>query len=87
MTSKLIETSHRLSLGRIEHAARVIDPVFRNSPQFENEPLSQALGVTTVGPFGQLGVDEQCHAFMEWQIADSVEFGTPFWFKPVQGSG
>ena len=32
-----------LSLARIEEAARVIDPVFRNSPQFEEEELSAAL--------------------------------------------
>jgi threonine dehydratase len=35
---------HRLSLERIELAAGLIDPVFRNSPQYECEPLSQALG-------------------------------------------
>ena len=33
-----------LSLARIEEAARLIDPVFRNSPQFEEEELSTALG-------------------------------------------
>jgi threonine dehydratase len=32
-----------LSLARIEEAARLIDPVFRNSPQFEEEELSAAL--------------------------------------------
>lgn len=35
---------HRLSLARIEQAARLIDPVFLHTPQFECEPLSQALG-------------------------------------------
>lgn len=44
MTTKLNETPHRLSLARIERAAHLIDPVFRGSPQFECEPLSQALG-------------------------------------------
>jgi len=34
-----------LSLGRVEQAARVIDPVFLNSPQFVCEPLSEELGV------------------------------------------
>lgn len=33
-----------LSVERIEEAARVIDPVFRNSPQFVHEQLSEALG-------------------------------------------
>ena len=47
MTSKLIETPpHRLSLARIERAAQCIAPVFRNTPQFECEPLSQALGAS-----------------------------------------
>ncbi len=35
----------RLSLERIEYAARVIDPVFRNTPQFVCEPLARELGV------------------------------------------
>lgn len=35
---------HRLSPARIEQAARVIDPVFLHTPQFECEPLSQVLG-------------------------------------------
>ena len=35
---------HRLSLARIERAAAQINPLFRNSPQYECEPLSQALG-------------------------------------------
>jgi len=34
-----------LSLGRVEQAARVIDPVFLNSPQFVCEPLGEELGV------------------------------------------
>ena len=32
-----------LSLEQIERAATLIDPVFRNSPQFESEPLSGAV--------------------------------------------
>lgn len=35
---------HRLSLQRIAEAARSLDPVFRNTPQFDCEPLSAALG-------------------------------------------
>jgi len=42
----IINTPHRLSLAHIERAATQIDPVFRDSPQFECEPLSQALGAT-----------------------------------------
>jgi len=34
----------RLSLARIERAASLIDPVFLHSPQFDCEPLSQAVG-------------------------------------------
>jgi threonine dehydratase len=40
--------NHRLKLENIEAAARVIDPVFLNSPQFESETLSQALGCEVV---------------------------------------
>ena len=40
----IIDTPHRLSLDNIRRAATQIDPVFRDSPQFECEPLSQALG-------------------------------------------
>ncbi|HEY8292849.1 MAG TPA: pyridoxal-phosphate dependent enzyme, partial [Thermomicrobiales bacterium] len=36
---------HRLSLERIEQAARIIDPIFLHSPQFVCEPLSDELGV------------------------------------------
>jgi threonine dehydratase len=36
--------NHRLSLEAIERAAQTIDPVFLNSPQFESEPLSAAVG-------------------------------------------
>ena len=37
-------SSHRVSLEQIEHAARSIDPLFLNTPQYECEPLGQALG-------------------------------------------
>jgi threonine dehydratase len=37
-----------ISVAGIEDAASVIDPVFRNTPQFVSEPLSEHLGVTTV---------------------------------------
>ncbi|GKS73359.1 threonine ammonia-lyase [Acidovorax sp. SUPP950] len=40
----IIDTPHRLSLRNIERAASLIDPVFLHSPQYECEPLSQALG-------------------------------------------
>lgn len=36
----------RLSIERIEEAARVIDPVFLRSPQFVCEPLGDVLGAT-----------------------------------------
>ena len=38
----------RLSLERIERAAATIDPVFLNTPQFESEPLSDALDMRLV---------------------------------------
>ena len=38
-------TTHRLSLDRVELAARTIDPVFLHTPQFFCEPLSERLGV------------------------------------------
>jgi threonine dehydratase len=44
----IIDTPHRLSLANIERAARLIDPQFRDSPQFECEPLSQALGASLI---------------------------------------
>ena len=39
---------HRLSVGRIQQAAEVIDPVFLNSPQFRAEPLEKQLGCRAV---------------------------------------
>ena len=42
MTSNVVATD--LKLENIEEAARVIDPVFLNSPQFEDEQLCAALG-------------------------------------------
>ena len=45
--SSLIDTaraSHRLSLQHIAEAAHSIDAVFRNTPQFESEPLSDLAG-------------------------------------------
>jgi threonine dehydratase len=39
---------HRLSLERIATAARGIDPVFLNSPQFESESLSDEMGMRLV---------------------------------------
>lgn len=39
-------TSHpRLSLARVHEAARQIDPVFLNSPQYESEALGEVLGL------------------------------------------
>lgn len=38
-------TTHRPFLERVEHAARVIDPVFLHTPQFVCEPLGEELGV------------------------------------------
>ena len=37
-----------ISVANIEEAARVIDPVFLNSPQFNCAPLSSRLGVSTI---------------------------------------
>lgn len=42
----IINTSHRLSLDNIARAAALVDPVFLNSPQFDCEPLSAALGAS-----------------------------------------
>jgi len=41
---QIIDAPHRLSLARIERAATLIDPLFRDTPQYDCEPLSQALG-------------------------------------------
>lgn len=35
---------YRLSIERIDQAAKTIDPIFLNSPQFMCEPLNQELG-------------------------------------------
>lgn len=37
-----------ISLDRIEEAARAIDPVFLDTPQFDCEPLSEQLGASTI---------------------------------------
>ncbi|MBB6379655.1 threonine dehydratase [Pseudonocardia eucalypti] len=39
-----VDTANDLSLARIEQASRLIDPVFRNSPQFRDLTLSRRLG-------------------------------------------
>ncbi len=45
-----------VDLGRVERATQLIDPVFRDTPQFASEPLGEALGcelalkVETVNP-------------------------------------
>lgn len=38
----------RISLARIEEAARVVDPVFLDTPQFVSEPLGERLGCELV---------------------------------------
>ena len=40
--------SHRLRLANVLRAASLIDPVFLNSPQFNCEPLSEALGCSLI---------------------------------------
>lgn len=40
----MMQSTHRLSIERIEQAAKIVDPVFLNSPQFVCEPLSEELG-------------------------------------------
>ena len=40
--------THRLSLDNIERSAHVIDSVFTGTPQYNCEPLSQALGADMV---------------------------------------
>ena len=40
----MINPTQRISIRSIERAATLIDPVFRDSPQFECEPLNQLLG-------------------------------------------
>jgi threonine dehydratase len=47
MNSKTLNAS-RLSVKNIEMASRVIDPVFRWTPQFESQSLSSALGMELV---------------------------------------
>lgn len=42
------KTAPRLSVQRIEEAARTIDPVFLQSPQFVSEALSDAIGIRTL---------------------------------------
>ncbi|GEM83345.1 pyridoxal-phosphate dependent enzyme [Meiothermus hypogaeus] len=42
------DPGHRLKLENIQQAARSIDPVFLNTPQFSAETLSQVLGVELV---------------------------------------
>lgn len=48
----IIETApprpHRLSLEAIDAAATMIHPLFRNSPQFECEPLAHAVGAASL---------------------------------------
>jgi threonine dehydratase len=41
-------SDHRISLERIRKAQTVIDPVFLNSPQYNCEPLSEAVGAELI---------------------------------------
>lgn len=43
--TNLRSSASRLSLDCIQEAAKVIDPVFRDTPQFISEPLSQHVGM------------------------------------------
>jgi threonine dehydratase len=45
MSAPRTQTGSRLSLDRIEQAARLIDPVFLHTPQFICEPLGDLFGV------------------------------------------
>src|SRR5258708_13602326 len=45
MTATAQHLKSRLSLENIEAAARIIDPVFLNSPQFESQQLGKLLGM------------------------------------------
>ena len=45
---QIIDAPHRLSLARIERAATLIDPLFKDTPQYECEPLSQVLGTALI---------------------------------------
>ncbi|MEO8705154.1 MAG: pyridoxal-phosphate dependent enzyme [Kofleriaceae bacterium] len=45
-----MDSPHRLSLARIEAAARTIDPVFLHSPQLDCEPLAMTLKIETINP-------------------------------------
>src|SRR5436190_1042473 len=76
------ETKMRLSLSRIEEASRVIDPVFRCSPQFTSDALNAQLGlelvckVETMNPihsFKGRGADYFVHQLG----ADSFQTGQP----------
>lgn len=67
-----------LSLANIEEASRLIDPVFRNTPQFSDEQLNAALGqrvlvkVETANPirsFKGRGVSYRARSFAKGQHA------------------
>ncbi len=45
---QIIDAPHRLSLARIERAATLIDPLFRDTPQYDCEPLSCSLGAALI---------------------------------------
>ena len=45
---RLSSVDSSISVDRIAEAAEVIDPAFRDTPQFVSEPLSVRLGMTTV---------------------------------------
>ena len=73
-----------LSLANIEKANRVIDPVFRNSPQFSDEQLNVALGhrillkVETVNPirsFKGRGMSFRAQSFTKGQHAVCASAG------------
>lgn len=73
----MMPSTHRLSLERIEQAAKIVDPVFLNSPQFECETLSEELGtrlalkIETLNPIRPL--NERGADFLLSQIKDDKQ--------------
>jgi threonine dehydratase len=74
-SQKGFRVNHRISPENIRHAMHVIDPVFLDSPQFINEPLSDALGCRLITKLETLNPIRSFKGRGTWYFVAGLESG------------